>query len=167
VEHAAVLRPDQLQRIAQLGVVPTTQSVFFDNMGDGIIGALTPERLQFTYRGKSLLDAGIILPGSSDAPCASESALLGIEKFVTRTTGEGQLFGPRKECLSVREALECYTTGSAAATGFASTKGRLARGYLADFVALGVNLLDAEPETISQTPVRATVLGGKFTYQNL
>lgn len=165
IEHAGVMRPEQLQRIAHLGVVPTTQSVFFDNMGDGIIDSLDPQQLAWTYRGKSLLDAGIVLPGSSDAPCASESALLGIEKFVTRTTPSGSVIGARSECLSAIEALRCYTVGSAAATGYATSKGRIAPGFLADFTALAENPLDAVPDQISKIPVLATLVGGDFTYQ--
>ncbi|KAE8127530.1 MULTISPECIES: amidohydrolase [Bifidobacterium] len=164
IEHAGVMRPDQLDVIARLGVVPTTQSVFYDNIGDGIIDSLEPEVLNYTYRAKSLLDHGITLPGSSDAPCASDSALLGIEKFVTRTTGSGRPFGPRSECLTTLEALQCYTTGSAKATGYAGSKGRISRGYFADFTCLAQELLTTPAAEIPHIPIRSTVAGGRFTY---
>ena len=164
IEHAGVMRPDQLTRIARLGVVPTTQSVFYDNQGDGMIQSPEPEVLPYTYRAKSLIDAGITLPGSSDAPCASESALLGIEKFVTRTTGTGKPFGSRSERLSVEEALKCYTIGSARATGSADRKGRIADGYLADFTCLGADIYNTRPQDIAAIPVEATVVGGTMTY---
>ncbi|MFT8704490.1 amidohydrolase [Bifidobacterium aquikefiricola] len=164
IEHAGVMRPDQLAKIARLRVVPTTQSVFYDNMGDGIIGSLSPEVIPYTYRAKSLLENSILLPGSSDAPCSSDSALLGIEKFVTRTTGSGKPFGPRSECLTSLEALQCYTTGSAKATGCGKTKGKIARGFYADFACLADNLLAVEPNQISKIPVTFTVVGGNTTF---
>ena len=164
IEHAGVMRPDQLTRIARLHVVPTTQSVFYDNQGDGMIQSLEPQVLPYTYRAKSLADAGIILPGSSDAPCASESALLGIEKFVTRTTGSGRPFGPRSERLSIEEALKAYTTGSAEATGFVDRKGKISPGYLADFTCLNEDIFSTPPENISSILVKATVVGGNMAY---
>ncbi|MCI1241037.1 MAG: amidohydrolase [Bifidobacterium subtile] len=164
IEHAGVMRPDQLIRIAKLHVVPTTQSVFYDNQGDGMIQSLEPEPLSYTYRAGSILNASVILPGSSDAPCASESALLGIEKFVTRTTGTGKPFGPAAERLSIDEALHCYTVGSALATGYGDSKGKIRPGYFADFTCLGEDLFHALPEEISSINVNATVVGGEFTY---
>lgn len=165
IEHAGVMRDDQLDRIARLGIVPTTQSAFFDNIGDGMLDSLEPDVVEHTYRGKSLLDKSIVLPGSSDAPCASDSALLGIEKFVTRATASGRIFGPASECLSVAEALRCYTVGSAQATGFANSKGCLKPGFLADFTCLGENILSVPSDEISHIPVLATVVGGRFTFR--
>lgn len=166
IEHAGVMRDDQLDQIAAMGIVPTTQSVFFDNIGDGMLDSLESDVVAHTYRGRSLLDRSITLPGSSDAPCASDSALLGIEKFVTRLTASGKPFGPRSECLTPLQALECYTVGSAKATGYEGRKGRLSAGYLADFTCLGADILTETPAQISKIPVLATVVGGHFTFRH-
>jgi predicted amidohydrolase YtcJ len=58
------------------------------------------------------------------------------------------------------EALALYTTGSAVATGEAGSKGRLAPGYLADFVVLADDPLTCDPDRIGDIGVRATYVGG-------
>ena len=62
--------------------------------------------------------------------------------------------------ISVNEALELHTVGSAVASGEASTKGRLAPGYLADFVVLDRDPLTTNPSDLSGIQVRATWVGG-------
>jgi predicted amidohydrolase YtcJ len=42
--------------------------------------------------------------------------------------------------------------------------GRLAEGYLADFVVLADDPLTAEPERLLHTEVAATVVGGAIVY---
>ncbi|MFU0805552.1 MAG: Amidohydrolase [Pseudoclavibacter caeni] len=167
IEHAAVLRDDQLARIRELGIVPTPQPAFFANIGDGMIRSLGAERAAITYRGRSLLDAGIVLPGSSDRPCAPGEPLVGIQEFVTRETASGAVFGTSAECLTVDQALRAYTVGSAQATGMADRRGRLRRGMLADVVVLGADPRAVEPHEIADIPVRATLVGGRLTHEAL
>jgi predicted amidohydrolase YtcJ len=62
--------------------------------------------------------------------------------------------------ITAGEALSLYTTGAATATGEADIKGRLAPGYLADFVVLAEDPLTCEPERIAGIGVRATYVGG-------
>jgi predicted amidohydrolase YtcJ len=62
--------------------------------------------------------------------------------------------------ISAREALELYTLGSAYASGEHATKGRLAPGYLADFVVLDEDPLVTEPTRLGAIQVRATYVGG-------
>jgi predicted amidohydrolase YtcJ len=63
--------------------------------------------------------------------------------------------------VSVEEALRVYTIGSAEADGVASTRGRLAPGYAADFVVLGENPLTVDPHGIASIPVHATYVAGR------
>jgi hypothetical protein len=55
-------------RAAALGIVPVPQGRFVSEPGDGMLAALVPERARTCYRMRTLLDAGMVLPGSSDAP---------------------------------------------------------------------------------------------------
>lgn len=70
IEHCAVTDDAQVARIARLGVIPVPQGRFVSELGDGMLAALGPERSRGCYRQRSFLDAGIILPGSSDCPVA-------------------------------------------------------------------------------------------------
>src|SRR5262245_50071370 len=68
VEHCGVCRPEDVSRLAALGVIPVPQGHFIGEIGDGMLAALGPERSRWCYRQRSFLEAGIRLPGSSDRP---------------------------------------------------------------------------------------------------
>ena len=92
IEHFAAARPDQVARAAELGVIPVGQGRFASELGDGMLAAVGPERAGWLYRQRSLLDAGVVLSGSSDRPVASGAPLLGIHDMVNRRTATGAPF---------------------------------------------------------------------------
>jgi hypothetical protein len=57
--------------------------------------------------------------------------------------------------------LALYTTAGANASGEGDRKGRLAPGYLADFVVLGADPTAVPHDEIAAVPVRATYVGGR------
>ncbi|MFJ1639951.1 MULTISPECIES: amidohydrolase family protein [unclassified Streptomyces] len=112
---------------------------------------------------RSFLDAGLVLPGSSDAPVVASDPLLSIHDMVNRRTASGAPIGPH-EAVTAREALTAYTVGSAHAVHEEYVKGTLARGMLADFAVLSDDLLGVAPERIGRLTVGATVVGGRIAH---
>ncbi|WP_284753038.1 amidohydrolase [Arthrobacter sp. efr-133-R2A-120] len=165
IEHASMTRPEQLERLAALGIAVTPQASFFHEGGDGMSASLGPERLRWAYRASSFLSAGVTLAGSSDRPVADGKVLRGMQAFVDRRTSSGAVFGNPAERLSPYEALAAYTTGAAEATGTSAVKGSLAPGKLADFTVLSGSPLDAG--NIAELHVLATAVGGRFTHNTL
>ncbi|MEO3856472.1 amidohydrolase [Acrocarpospora sp. B8E8] len=163
IEHCAVTRPDQLPRLARLGVIPVPQGRFVSELGDGMIRALGLPRADWCYRGRSFLDAGLDLPGSSDCPVVRGEPLLGIHDLVNRTTSSGQVLGAG-ERLTAREALRAFTIGSAFAAHEERVKGSLTVGKLADFTVLSDDLLQVSPDRLASLSVGATVVGGELQY---
>lgn len=159
IEHGGVIRPDQMQRLAASGASVVPQPHFIRLFGDGMIERLGAERAQWSYRARSLLDAGIVLPGSSDRPVAPGAPLQVMQSFVERVTQSGARYG-EDERITAFEALRAYTVGSAAATGWASRKGTLVPGMLADLVMLGDNPMDVQSDHIGQIDVVTTLVGG-------
>jgi predicted amidohydrolase YtcJ len=161
IEHCGVTTPASLERIAALGVIPVPQGRFVGELGDGMRAALGEARVADTYRLKSFLRAGVVLPGSSDRPVVDGRPLLGIADMVGRRTESGAPFAP-DEALSVDEALRAYTVGSAVATRTERDRGTLGLGRLADVVALGEDprALD-DPAAVAAVPVLATFVGGE------
>ncbi len=159
VEHAGVASDAQVARIAALGVIPVPQGRFVSEIGDGMLQALGPERSRLCYRQRSFLDAGIVLPGSSDCPVVQGAPLLGIHDLVNRRTSSGRPFTP-EEALTVGQALRAYTYGSAHADHQEHEKGRLVRGLLADMVVLSDDVHAVDPTGIAAVSVVATVVGG-------
>jgi hypothetical protein len=163
IEHGGVVRPEQLDRIAEAGIVLVPQPHFITEFGDGMAGLLGPTRTDWSYRARSLLARGAVLPGSSDRPVSNGRPLDVMQSFVERLTPSGAVYGP-EERISAAEALSAYTTGSAAATGTADVKGRLAPGYLADLVILDQDPTAVAPSDIGSIEVLATMVGGRIRF---
>lgn len=162
IEHAAVVSPAQLARIAELGLVPVPQGRFVHEIGDGMVAALGPERESWCYRLRSFLDAGCVLPGSSDRPVVNGAPLLGLADMVRRRTSGGHLLGAA-ERITPREALRAYTYGSAYAAFREREVGTLEIGKLADLAVLSADPTD-EP-SLDDVRVLATVVGGELVYE--
>ena len=161
IEHFGVARPDQVTRAAELGVIGVPQGRFVNEIGDGMRTALGPERVAWAYRQRSLLDAGLVLPGSSDRPVVQGAPLLGMHDLVNQRTATGVPFNPA-EALTGREALTAYTYGSAYASHQERDKGTLSRGKLADLVVLSDNPTTIDPTRIKDVQVLRTMIGGVF-----
>jgi predicted amidohydrolase YtcJ len=161
IEHFGVSRPDQVARARELGVIPVPQGRFVNEIGDGMLRALGPSRVPWAYRQRSLLDAGIVVPGSSDRPVVSGAPLLGMHDMVNQRTAAGVPFSPA-EAISGREALRAYTYGSAYASHQEGVKGTISVGKLADLVVLSDNPATVEPERIKDVEVLRTMIGGEF-----
>jgi hypothetical protein len=161
IEHCGITRPEHVERIARLGVIPVPQGRFVYELGDGMISAIGTERAQWCYRQKSFLDAGIELPASSDRPVVDGRPLLGLRDLIERRTATGAVLAG-SERLSPAQALRAYTYGSAYA-GFAERRvGLLDLGYLADFAVLSADPLQADD--LGDVAVLATVIGGETVH---
>lgn len=165
VEHGMVVRPDQLERLARLGVACVVQPSFITAFGEGIRGPVGKRRGEMSIRARSQLDAGIPLAFSSDRPVAPGAPLLGIQSFVRRISEEGLVYGEH-ERISVDEAVHAATVGSSEVTGQQAQKGRLAPGQLADMVLLEAHPREVDAAEIGAIPVRATIAGGRFTHRD-
>lgn len=165
IEHGGVVRDEQLASMAALDAVLVPQPRFIAEFGDSMVDKLGPERSTLSYPGRRVLDAGVVLPGSSDRPVAGGAPLSVIQSFVERLTESGRAYGP-DDRITAAQALHAYTVGSARATGWYGRKGQVKTGQLADLVVLGQDPTDpaVDPSQISAIPVLATVVGGETVF---
>lgn len=163
IEHFAIATDEQVARAAKLGVTPVPQGVFISDFGDGILEAIGDDRSAGTYRMRSFLDAGMIVPGSTDSPVSDANPFVSIHDLVNRVTSGGQPFG-QHECVSVEEAVTAYTFGSAYAVNAEQDRGRIIDGHLADFVALSDDIFAVDQTKIREIQANTTVIGGKVVY---
>jgi predicted amidohydrolase YtcJ len=166
IEHFAVVGPKQLARAAALGVIAVPQGRFASELGDGMLAAVGQDRHAWLYRLRSLLAAGMVLPGSSDRPVVAGAPLLGIHDMVNRQTSSGEPFNPG-EAITAGQALRAWTWGSAYASRQEHVKGSIAPGMLADLVVLSEDPTAVSPERIAGLEVLATVVGGEIRYGSL
>lgn len=163
IEHFALASDAQIQRAAALNLTAVPQGTFISDFGDGMAGAVDPDLAPLIYRMKSLLTAGMVLPGSTDSPVSDANPLVSIHDMVNRRTASGVVLGPQ-ERLTVHEAVRAYTYGSAYAVGQEDQKGVLRAGMLADFTVLTDDLFQIDPAGIRDVRAAATIVGGKVVY---
>jgi len=167
IEHAQHLRPQDIDRIARLGVVASMQPYHAIDDGRWAEKRIGPELIKTTYAFRSLLDRHAHLGFGSDWTVAPIDPILGIYAAVTRRTLDGK--HPEgwvpEEKISVEEALRAYTSGDAYGVFAERTRGKLAPGFKADLVLLDQDLTRIAPEAIERASVRATVVGGRVVYQ--
>jgi predicted amidohydrolase YtcJ len=165
IEHFAVVQPRQVAQAAGLGVIGVPQGRFATELGDGMLAAVGPQRQDWLYRQRSLLEAGMMLPGSSDRPVVTGAPLLGIADMVLRRTATGGPFNPG-EAITAHQALHAYTFGSAYASHSEHVKGSITPGKLADLVILSSDPTAVSPDRIAGLQVLATIVDGQCRYDS-
>ncbi|AWW36318.1 amidohydrolase [Streptomyces cadmiisoli] len=163
IEHAGLVRPDQLPRLARLGVTVVVQPTFLREYGDDYATVMGEDRADWLYRGRGFLEHGVRVAGSSDRPVADGAPLRAIQFMVERTSHSGRAIGPG-EALTVTEALHAYTTEAARACHWEKDAGSLSPGKRADLVVLGDDPHRVEASRIGDIEVVGTFLEGDETY---
>lgn len=159
IEHAGLVRPDQLERMASLGAVAVIQPDFLRCFGDDYAELMGPIRRDWLYRGRSLLESGVPLAGSSDRPVTAGAPLDAVSFMVSRRSRSGSTIGP-DEHLTVDDALRAYTVGAAYACRMDHLLGSITPGKLADLVILPEDPHRMTPADLGELPVQATMMGG-------
>ncbi|RPK55063.1 N-substituted formamide deformylase precursor [Streptomyces sp. ADI96-02] len=159
IEHAGLVRPDQLPRFAELGLSAVVQPNFLRSFGDDYATIMGERRAGWMYRGRGFLDHGVPLVGSSDRPVTDGSPLRAIQFMVERASASGRLIGA-DEAVDVGEALRAYTVAGAHACRWEDSAGSLTPGKRADLVVLGDNPLRVDPARIGDIEVVSTYVDG-------
>jgi predicted amidohydrolase YtcJ len=166
IEHVQLLHPDDLPRLARLGVTASMQPVHCTNDRD-IGERYWGRRSRYAYAWRSLLRARTVLAFGSDAPVETPDVFQGLYAAATRKRPAEPDTPPwyPEETLTMQEAVQAYTLGAATAAGQEGIAGSLTSGKYADFVVLNQQLLAVPAEDILQTRVLATVVGGEIAFR--
>ena len=164
IEHCGWLRPDQMDRMAAMGVLPAPQPAFLRRFGDLYLSLAEGERVAASHPMRSWIERGLHPSASTDCPVVEIDPFANIHAMVTRETDRGTVLGPDQR-LSVEEALHAYTYESAYAAHEEGLKGRLVPGQLGDVAVLSRDVLDGAPEAILETACDLTILGGAVVHR--
>ncbi|REJ74570.1 MAG: amidohydrolase [Acidobacteria bacterium] len=167
MEHAQHVHPDDLDRFAELEVIPSMQP--YHAIDDGrwaerVIGA---ERSATTYPFGSLLERGARLAFGSDWFVAPPIPLLGLDAAVNRRTLDGANpdgWYPEQR-IGLEPALRAYTRDAAYSSFEERLKGTIEVGKLADLVVLDRDLFADDGASLAEAAVRYTVVGGEVVYE--
>jgi predicted amidohydrolase YtcJ len=166
IEHAQHMAAKDFDRFAQLHVIASVQPYHAIDDGRFAEGRIGHDRSSRTYAFRTFLDHGVRLAFGTDWDVAPLNPLLGVYAAVTRATLDGKnpngWFPEQK--LTVAEAVEAYTMGSAYAEFQENDKGSITAGKLADMVLLSEDIFSIAPEKIRDVKVEKTILGGKVIW---
>lgn len=167
IEHSQHVAPKDFQRYAQLGVIASVQPYHAIDDGQWAEKRIGPERAKTTYAFKTFAANGVRLAFGTDWDVAPLNPMLGIYAAVTRETLDGK--HPNgwipQEKITVAQAVEAYTLGSAYAEFQDREKGSITPGKLADMVLLSDDIFSITPRTIKDVKVEQTVVAGRIVYE--
>jgi predicted amidohydrolase YtcJ len=168
IEHSQHIAEKDFDRYAQLHVIASVQPYHAIDDGRWAKGRIGHDRASRTYAFRTLLNHGVRLAFGTDWDVAPLNPMLTLYAATTRSTLDGKnpdgWFPEQK--LTIKEAIEAYTMGSAYAEFQEKEKGSITPGKLADMVLLSDDVLSIDPVKIRDVKVLKTWVGGKLTYDN-
>ena len=166
IEHAQHMAAKDFDRFAQLHVIASVQPYHAIDDGRWAERRIGHDRSSRTYAFRTFLDHGVRLALGTDWNVAPLNPMLTLYAATTRATLDGKnpngWFPEQK--LTIQEAIEAYTIGSAYAEFQENEKGSITVGKLADMVLLSDDVLSIDPVKIREVKVLKTWVGGKLTY---
>jgi hypothetical protein len=166
LEHAQVMRPQDIERAARLGVVFSYQPTHATSDMPWAPDRVGPERLPGAYAWRHALEAGGRLALGSDFPVESADPRLGLYAAVTRQDLEGEPAGGwlPDQRLTREEALRGFTLDAAWSLFLDEEVGSIEPGKRADLVVFARDPMTVPEREIPEVQVDYTVVDGEVVY---
>ena len=161
--HAQLMRADQLDRAAALGVVPSFFSAHAFFWGDWHRRSFGEARGNAISPIRWAIERGVRFTVHNDAPVVPPDIMRLVSITVNRRTRSGHVLGPQQRA-TVREALHAVTLGAAYQYFEEDVKGSIAPGKQADLVVLERDPLTTDPALLEHVQVVETFSRGRSVY---
>lgn len=164
IEHLETVTPENIRRLAGLGVVASMQPVHADPaLAENWVAMLGDERAERGMPWPEITSAGGVLAFGTDAPTAPHAPLPNMYVATTRCSALVPGLGPNipEYALPLAEALAHGTKDAAFACRWDELTGQLVAGKAADFVVLDRNPFTGEEAELLTTNVTSTVVAGR------
>ena len=159
--HVAIMPPEDTLRMADLGILVSSQPSVTYDLAPNYEAALHGKRLETNNPQRSLLERGIRMAYGSDH--RPYGPIVGIWAAVNRIGRNGKVYGP-SEAVSVKEAIHLHTLGPAYLTFDENNRGSLEVGKWADMVVLTEDILSVDPVRIREIGIEKTIIQGEIVY---
>jgi predicted amidohydrolase YtcJ len=166
LEHVPLATPEQMDRMARLGVVVSSQYMAYLRSVEPAAKAVGRARAERQPPMRDLLDHHLVVSAGSDYLLGDgglENPFIPIYFYVTRKTARGVVIGP-EEKISRQEALRVSTINFAYTTFEEKVKGSIEPGKLADFLILSDDVLTVPEDRILAIHPLATYVGGRRVF---
>ena len=162
IEHAQILRYEDILRFAELDVIPSMQATHATSDKNMAEDRLGPVRIQGAYAWRKLLDSGARIANGSDFPVEHPNPFYGLHASVTRQDQQSSPPGGwyAEESMTLEEALASFTIDAAYAGHQEAHLGTLEPGKKADFIVLDRDIFTQSPTQLWQTQVQETWVDG-------
>ena len=162
--HAQLMREDQVNRAAELGIVPSYFSAHTFFWGDWHRKSFGERRAENISPTGWALHKGVHFTVHNDAPVVPPDMMRLLWATVNRETRSGQVIGPNQR-LNVRQALHAITLGGAYQLFEENRKGSITTGKQADLVILDTNPLSLDPGLLKDMKVVETFSRGRSVFR--
>ena len=162
VEHAQILRYEDILRFAELGVVPSMQATHATSDKNMAEDRLGPVRIQGAYAWRKLLETGARIANGSDFPVEHPNPFYGLHASVTRQDQQSEPPSGwySEENMTLIEAVASFTIDAAYAGHQEDELGSLEPGKKADFIILDRDIFEVSLAELWQTQVHETWVNG-------
>ncbi len=167
IEHAQIVDPADIPRIAKAGIIASMQPTHQTSDRLMVEKRLDPPRLEGAYAWRTIEKTGAVLAFGSDFPVESPNPFPGLSAAISRQDPQGQPPGGwrPKEKVSFETALAAFTRNAAYA-GFAEDRiGSLEPGKWADFVLVDRDPTKVGSQSLAATQVLETWVAGKKVWE--
>ncbi len=169
IEHAQLLYPEDIKRLAQLDVIASMQPIHA-TQDMPLAQKYWGDRCRYAYAWRSIAREGALLLFGSDAPVEQPSVFAGLHAAVTRRRADGTPEGGwiPEERLCLRPALHAYTLAPALVERSDAWRGTLYPGKVADLIVLdGDPFWRAyhDPDRLLDLRVEMTFFEGEIVYR--
>jgi predicted amidohydrolase YtcJ len=163
IAHSGITPPAIQRRYREQAVIADGNPAFVHWIGSWFT-KYGPERVRWSYPGKSYFENGVVLTAGTDVPVTPVSPWWGIWAAVARQEKlTGNVLAP-EERLSIQETLKVYTRNGAYAGFEERDKGSIERDKLADFIVIDRNPLSIPTDQLKDVQVLETYVGGRRVY---
>ena len=162
--HAQLMRADQLDRAAELNVVPSFFSAHTFFWGDWHVRSFGEERGTNISPVRWASDRGVPFTIHNDSPIVPPDIMRLVSITVNRKSRSGRVLGPHQRA-TVMEALNAVTLGAAYQFFEEDTKGSLTVGKQADLVILEMNPLTTDPAELEGIQILETFSRGRSVHK--
>ena len=163
--HAQLMREDQLDRVRDLGIIPSYYAAHPFFWGDWHRLSFGEARASFISPLRATIERGIRLTIHNDSPVVPPDVMRLIWIAVNRETRSGYVLGAEQR-VTVMEALHAVTLGAAYQYFEEDDKGSITPGKQADLVVLAENPLTVDPNALKDVAVLETIARGKTIFRS-
>jgi len=165
MDHVHVPQPEDIQRMAKLNIINSTQFIQFAADMDFLPVVLNPDMVKRVYPWRAVLDAGCTVVNGSDMDPVNPFLMMHVAVTRTNEQGVNTLESEPLQKLTRLEALRSCTSDAAYAMFMEDKLGSLEPGKHADFILIDRDYFTCPEDEIKDVTVTKTFIDGEMVFE--